>query len=207
MKPRILLTALIAAVFFSGTANAQLPGVKKVSEALPKVDLGLKLGANFNQLAGTSFKKAYQPGIVAGAFFGVRKGKFGGRIEGLVSSAKYTYTLTATTNGTYKNLYLDIPLMFEYKLLNRLWAQAGPQYSKVLNSSTDLPLSAGTVAKDYFKPSFSGVLGLEARLPAHMRVGARYILGLTDIKNASVTAASGAWHTRTIQAYVGYNFL
>src|SRR5579871_1023130 len=107
----ILLTALIAALSFSNNCNAQIPGVSKVTKALPKVDFGVKLGGNFNQLDGSSFKSAYQPGFVTGLFLGLRKGKWGGRIEGLLSSAKYTYSYTATQDGTFKNLYFDVPVL------------------------------------------------------------------------------------------------
>ncbi len=207
MKHKLLLTALSATLLFANQANAQIPGVSKVTKALPKVDLGIKVGGNFNQLAGTGFKKAYQPGIVGGVFVGVRKGKMGVRAEGLVSSAKYTYTYTATTDGTFKNIYLDIPLLFEYKIIPRLWAQVGPQFSNVISVSADPNPPAGTDPKSYFKSSFSGVLGLEAKLPAHLVVGARYILGITDVNDVSFGTAGGSWKTRTIQAYVGFRFL
>jgi opacity protein-like surface antigen len=206
MKRSQLLTVLTAALLYSATTQAQIPGVSKVTQALPKVDLGIKVGANFNQLSGNDFKQAYQPGIVAGAFVGLRKGKIGVRVEGLVSSSKYTYSITSTQDGTFKNIYLDIPVLFEYKIVSRLWAQIGPQFTSVLKVTAD-PNDPTVDPKSYFKSSFAGVLGLEAKLPVHITVGARYILGMTDIHNESVTGSSGAWKARTIQAYVGFRFL
>jgi opacity protein-like surface antigen len=207
MKRSLLLTVLTAALLYSASTQAQIPGVSKVTQALPKVDLGIKVGANFNQLSGNDFKQAYQPGIVAGAFVGLRKGKIGVRVEGLISSAKYTYAISSTKDGTFKNVYLDIPVLFEYKLVSRLWAQIGPQFSNTLSVTQDPAPPSGTDPKSYFKSSFAGVLGLEAKLPVHITVGARYILGMTDIHNESFTGTSGAWKARTIQAYIGFRFL
>ena len=214
MKHKLLLAALSATLLFSNRTEAQIPGVSKVTKMIPKVDLGLKLGANFNQLHGNSFKNSYQPGIIGGAFVGVRMNKWGIRAEGLISSAKYTYSFTkytsaysTTQNGTFKNIYLDVPVLFEYKIISRLWAQIGPQFSNVISVSATPNPPAGTDPKSYFKSGFSGVLGLEARLPIHIVAGARYILGVTDIHNESLPGASGAWNTRTIQLYVGFRFL
>jgi len=203
----ILLAAFTAALSFSNNCNAQIPGVSKVTKALPKVDLGIKLGGNFNQLNGGSAKSAYQPGVVGGVFFGLREGKWGGRIEGLVSSAKYTYSYSSTQDGTFKNIYLDVPLLLEHKLISRLWVQLGPQFSDVISVSATPNPPPGTDAKSYFKSSFAGVLGLEARLPVHFVVGARYILGVTNVNDESFSAAGGSWKARTIQAYIGFRFL
>ena len=202
MKRTLLLTVLSATLLISSVANAQ-PVVGEVTKFIPKPVLGIKLGANFNQLSGSDFQKAYKPGILAGAFGGVEWKKFGFRVEAMVNSAKYDFSYTGTQDGSFKNLYLDIPVLFELKVIPRLWLQIGPQYSDIMsvkNPDVDNP-------KQYFKSSdVSGVLGLEARLPLHFVVGARYILGFSNI-NQSVSGYSETWNTRTIQLYVGFRFL
>jgi hypothetical protein len=204
MKRTLLFAAFSANLFVSSVAHAQ-PGVGTVTKFVPKPMLGIKVGADFNQLsAGENFKQAYKPGILVGAFGGVRWKKVGIRVEAMINSAKYDYSVSGAQDGSFKNLYLDIPVLFEYKLIPRIWLQVGPQYSEVLSvKNPDLPSP-----KDFFKSSdFSGVIGLEARLPLHLVAGARYILGITDIRNQNFNSASDSWNTRTIQLYAGIRFL
>ena len=208
MKRTLLLTTL-SLLFISFSSQAQLPGVSAVKKTLPKVAFGVKLGANFNELHTTNtaaIQQAYKPGIVGGLFLSVRKGKFGGRLEGLLNSSNYTYTYNAAQNGTYKNLYLEIPLLFEYRIIDRLWAQAGPQFSDILSVSANPNPRPSVDPKTYFKSEFSGVIGLEAKLPVHLMLGVRYILGVTNVNNEALTQVSGSWKNRTIQAYVGFRF-
>jgi len=199
MKHALLLTTLSAALLFSTTSQAQIPGVSKVTKALPKVDLGIKAGASFNQATATGLTNSYKAGIVGGVFVGVYKNKIGVQAEGLVRSARFD----ASVGGFYvKTLSLDVPLMFEYKVIPRLWVQVGPQYSMLLsakdNTSTDV--------KSSFKGAdISGVLGLQVKLPVHLVAGARYIYGFSDVNNSPT--ATGAWKNRSIQAYIGFRFL
>lgn len=211
MNRLLLLPALAATLCFSNNSFAQVPGAGTVAKIVPEPTVGIKLGANFNQLSGNSLKESYKAGIMGGAFVGLRKGKIGVRVEALLNSAKYTYSISATQDGTFKNLYLDIPVLFEYKIVSRLWAQAGPQFTNTLSVSANPNPDPSKDPKDYFKSSFSGVLGLEAKLPAHITAGARYILGVTDVRNAEIKTStgtvSGAWMARTIQLYVGFRFI
>lgn len=199
MKHALLLTTLSAALLFSTASQAQIPGVSKVTKALPKVDLGIKAGASFNQTTGTGLAETYKPGIVGGVFVGVYKNKIGVQAEGLVRSARFD----ASVGGVYvKTISLDVPLMFEYKLIPRLWVQVGPQFSQVLTAkdqaSTDVKSSLNTT-------DISGVLGLQVKLPVHLVAGARYVMGFSDVNNSST--ATGAWKNRSIQAYIGFRFL
>ena len=57
-----------------GTSFAQsIPVVKQI----PKFDLGIKIGANFAQIADDGWQKTHKPGIDCGLFLGVRKNKIG----------------------------------------------------------------------------------------------------------------------------------
>ncbi len=202
MKHALLLTTLSAALLFSTTSQAQIPGVSKVTKALPKVDLGIKAGASFNQMTGSALAQSYKAGIVGGAFVGVYKNKIGVQAEGLVRSARFDFSGTAS--GSYvKTVSLDIPLMFEYKLIPRLWVQVGPQFSTVLsakdNTGTDFKSKLNTT-------DISAVAGLQVKLPVHLVAGVRYIMGFTDANNTGFSAL-GEWKNRSIQAYVGFRFL
>jgi hypothetical protein len=94
----------------------------------------------------------------------------------------------------------------EYKIVPRLWVQAGPQFNVLLSAKSDNKLYDDP--KKFFNTSSLNIVGgLEARLPAHLVAGARYILGLTDINNPSGSRTNEAWRTRTIQAYLGFRFI
>ena len=202
MKRTFLLTAVAATLLLATNANAQL-GVSKVTKALPKVDLGIKLGANFQHTSGGSLDQAYKGGVVGGAFVGLHKNKMGVQVEALIKSAKLS--ASASNNNYIKTVNLDIPVLFEYKIFWHIWAQAGPQFSTIIsakdNNSTDV--------KKYLNNGFDGVLGLEAHLPMHLNAGIRYLIGFSNINN--YPAGSGingeSWKTSTFQVYVGFRFL
>jgi hypothetical protein len=201
MKHTLLFAALSAALLFSNSAEAQIPGVSKVTKMLPKVDLGIKAGGNFQDLSKNStFKNSYAGGFVGGIFFGVTKNKIGVQAEALVKTVKYTVSIS---NNSINAIYIDVPVLFEYRLVPRLWLQAGPQFSDMLSAKN----GSNDVKKNFNTSDFAGVLGLEAKLPAHIIVGARYLLGFTDINNKSVPGATDAWHNRSIQLYVGFRFI
>ena len=204
MKSKVLLSALSAALLLSSAAHAQVPVVSKVTKALPKVTLGLKVGANFQELDSKStFDNSYKGGVVGGAFVGITKNKIGVQVEGLVKTVKYA--VAGATSSDINTVSLDVPLLLEYKIVPRLWVQLGPQFSSLLsakNGSDDVKSAFNTT-------DFSGVLGLQAILPLHIVAGARYVLGFTDVNshNASFNAGTEAWHNRSFQIYVGWRFL
>ena len=200
MKRTLLLTALSAALLFSGNIQAQsIPGVSKVTKMLPKVDLGVKVGANFQTLSGNGLASSYNGGVVGGLFVGVHKNKMGVQVEGLIKTVKYSFN-----SGTdYNTISLDVPVMFEYKIFWHIWAQAGPQFSTIISAH-----NGDKNVKDQFNTTdFAGLLGLEAHLPGHINAGVRYILGVTNVNNESASGVSGSWNNRSIQAYVGFRFL
>lgn len=205
MKKTISVAAVLVAMLFAAPSFAQIPGVSKVTKALPKVSVGIKLGANFQQLDGDGWAKAYKPGILGGAFVGVTKNKWGIQLEALVKSVQFDFSVPSGTAvpDPIKGVYLDVPVLLEYRLVHRLWLQLGPQYSELLSATS----GGNDLKKDFNAGDFSGVLGLEARLPLHLTVSARYILGFTNINNTSESGASGAWNNRTIQLAVGFRFL
>jgi hypothetical protein len=178
----------------------------KKGGVVPNIDLGVKLGANFAKLDGKSWDNGYKANFLGGVFAGMRFNKVGVQIEGFYSQTNYTvdgYGFYSLYKGFYNNAgdslkkgslkvsYFNIPVLFEVKLLPMLWAQIGPQYSGVLHVSDpdNMLQDAGS---------------LEAKLPFHLVIGARYVLGLSSMNN---TAVSDAWQQRVIQAHVGFSFL
>jgi len=202
MKRPFLLTALAATLFFTINSNAQ-PVVGTVTKILPKLTIGIKAGANMQTVTGTNaWKSNYNPGIVAGAFVGVTKNKLGVQGEVLVRSAKFDVS-SGFGGGTIKSVSLDVPVLLEYRLVSRLWIQLGPQFSSMMSAKN----GSNDVKNNFNTSEFSGVLGLQANLPLHLTAGARYVLGLTDVRNSSVNYTTEAWNNRSIQLYVGFRFI
>ncbi len=202
MKRTIFSTCLAAIMAFSVNAGAQVPVVSKVTKVLPKLTLGIKAGANMQQLTGGTWEQKLNTGFIGGAFVGVTKKKIGVQGEILVKSAKFDFN-SSIGSASVNAMYLDVPVLFEYKIVKRLWVQLGPQFSTMLSakqSSTDVKNAFNTT-------DFSGVLGLQVNLPLHFTVGARYILGVTDVNNETVTGTKEAWNNRSIQLYLGYRIL
>ena len=197
MKRTLLLFSLIA-LLSPAIVQAQVPKV-----GLPTLDLGIKVGANFQQLNGGTWSQAYKPVIVGGIFLGVRKNKIGVQAEGLINTA--SYNLKDSTKTGIRATYISIPVLFEYKLFSLLWLQVGPQYSGVVSVKSVNGFEGD--AKQVLKSGdVDGVLGLDLRL-LHFDVGARYILGFSDINNKSYTGLSESWNNRSIQLHVGFKFI
>jgi hypothetical protein len=196
---RNLLLLLIVLLLSPALVQAQIPNV-----GLPAFDLGIKAGANFEQLNGGTWQQAYKPGVVAGIFVGLRKKRIGVQVEGLINTA--TYDLKDSVKTGIRATYFSIPVLFEYKLFSMLWLQVGPQYSGVVSTKSlnSFEYGAGQVLKS---GEVDGLLGLELKLPLHLNVGARYILGFSDMNNKVLPGVTEAWNNRSIQVHVGLKFL
>lgn len=197
MKSVIIATTMMA--LLGGTAaHAQLGVAKKV---MPKVTLGAKLGANLQQVNGTSLDNAYAAGILGGLFVDVSKKKMGVRVEGLVKSAKIEFTTTA---DPIKTVGVDIPVLFQYAPIKRLKLHLGPQFTTILSAK-----QKDTDVKDLIASSDIAVAaGAEVNLPVKLTVGVRYIKGFVDLNKSSIASyANEKWTTSGIQVSVGYRFL
>lgn len=182
-----------------------------------KLKAGVKLGVNLAQLDGKSWDNGYKANLLGGLYLGVRGGRAGVQIEALFSQSGYRtgnsfYDLyhgyyndikDSVKQGAFRVNYLNIPVLFQLKLLNNVWIQVGPQYSGVV-SVKDVD---GLVhdAKGLFKSGeLSGIGGIWIDLPFHLNVGGRYVFGLSNIQDAD--DVDETWKTRTVQLHVGYSF-
>ena len=199
MKHFVFSMMCAATLFSAGTANAQL-GVKKVaSKIVPKVTIGVKLGMNMQKLDGDLPDSKYKSGIVGGAFVSVDRKKVGIRVEGLLKTAKLS--IYNTNNVKVNAVFVDVPLLLEYKIVPRIWIQAGPQFSSMLSAKS----TNGDDAKSAFNTSdVSAVIGIEAALPLKLTVGARYIYGFNNLNGATY---GGELKSRSLQFSIGYRFM
>ena len=192
------LSIILALFLCAATAvRAQVP----VLSAIPKFDLGIKGGVNYEQLNGPGVSTDYNPGFQGGIFIGVRKKRIGVQVEGLVSFSKYNIA-DSVRNGEFKATYINIPVLFEYKIIPLLWLQVGPQFSGIVSIKS--PDNFVGDAKSLFSSSAaSGVVGLELKTPLHINVGARYVFGLSNVNNFG----DDSWKQRVFEVHVGLAFL
>ena len=205
---RIFTLLALAVLGFSAKSSAQ-----KID-----VDLGIKVGANFSNINGKYWENGYKANFLGGVFLGVNGNKLGVQLEGIFSQSTYEtgkdfhslygafYNNAADSlkKGSFKVNYLSIPVLLNIKLFSRATIQLGPQYSGIVSVNDKDELIKD--AKGLFKSgSLDGVIGLQINLPARLNIGARYVIGFSDINNES--AAEDAWKQRTLQVHIGYSIL
>lgn len=213
------------------TAIACMPAMAKaqvgaaVNSVSPvKISLGIKAGANFQKLQGDTWGDATRAGYFGGLFLNATFKKYGVSGEVLFSQTSFTtsgiklaaakkaagstnYTVVDSSGkeGAFAVTTVSVPILFNLKVVNNLWLQVGPQYTAVVGIKDKDGLVKD--ANDLFKSGdISGVLGAHLNLPLNLSVGARYVMGFSDVNGGS-NSASEAWRNRSAQLYVGYSFL
>lgn len=166
--------------------------------------MGLKAGANFTKISGSSFTDEFKLNYQAGAFIelDINK-KIGIQPEVLFSQSQGTTVATGgvltAPNTSYNLNYLNIPILLRYKVGKILVLNLGPQYSILLNNDNTLVANG----KNAFKEGdFSMVGGLQLGFK-FLRVYARYNVGLNNINDVS---NSENWKSQQIQAGIGFRF-
>ena len=207
MKCTLFLFA-ITLLLFGNTINAQVADSSKAMKKKNPVTsvIGIKLGENFGHLTGGPWNDAYKGSLTVGAFTEITRKKIGIRTE-----LQYkTLELTMDESSTLNMEYLELPVLFEYRLLPALTIQAGPQFTGLIfakGSDIYNPTPDKTDYKSYFKPmDYAAVLGLEVSLPIHISAGARYIYGLSNNNHESVTQNPYAWYSQSFQVFIAYKF-
>ncbi|RYD52695.1 MAG: PorT family protein [Sphingobacteriales bacterium] len=179
---------------------------------------GLKLGANLSQLNGTSWEDGYKANILGGVYAGATAVRMGVQAEAFFTQTSFTssgktakdfYTnyyndlKDSAKSGRYRLNQLSVPILFQLKVVGPLWLQIGPQFTANLSVSDKENLLKNP--DDIFRKSnIEGVIGASAKLPFKLQVGARYVLGLTDVNNADKVQEN--WKQRSFQIHVGYSF-
>jgi len=188
-------------------AQAQIPVASKVAKALPKFYFGVKAGTAFDKLHGV--QPSYSTGFNGGLIGGIEKKKLGIQTEVLLSYVTYSVTGNNLPGLDFHIIYLDIPVLLECRIVKPVWLQFGPQLSIKMSASENL-LSDDSLKKGFSNSYFSGVIGLEARLPAHFRLGARYKYGINTYNGPvafNYAAGSAIAGGQAFQFYVCYLLL
>jgi Outer membrane protein beta-barrel domain len=202
LMKRILSVALLVTLFL-GTASAQTKQSSLLipADTLSVVGMGAKIGLDYNSITGkTSFKDANTVGFSAGGFAYVERKNIGIRVEGLVHYTTYHLRDSFISGGSLNNVSIDIPVLFEYNFLPHAWIQIGPQFSTLVSVTYDRATPDNDPKNFFQTDNFSGVIGLELRLPYKLSLGARYTYGFSNIR---ASESPEKWNASAIQAYLG----
>jgi hypothetical protein len=189
------LSILIACVFFTQTAMAQLK-------------FGLKAGANITKVDGKAFEDEFRYGYHAGGFVEIGLGgklsiqpevlfnQYQTRVD---SSFKNVYenVLNFSDNRNIKLNYLSVPVVLNYKLANILSLQVGPQFGILIDQDKSL-FKNGEEA--FSKGDFSMLGGAQINI-SKLRLTGRYIVGLNNINDID---NQNKWKNQGFQVSLGF---
>ena len=188
------------------------------------IDIGAKLGANFNRVDGDYWDNGYKANLMAGAYVPLNTSRWGVQIEPLFTQSTFStgngfsdlykdfYQMgkDSVVNGKFKVNYYNVPIMLNLKLFSKVWLQVGPQFSGTI--SVKDPDNLMDDAEAFFKNSMiSAVGGLWINLPANLTISGRYVIGLNNLNgNSSYIQhnqnVSDNWKQRLLQVGIGYTF-
>jgi hypothetical protein len=167
--------------------------------------IGIKAGANLFKVDGQSFDQQFQFGYNVGAFSEINFTKHWG-IQPEVMFNQTNYRTGDKFSDIYpggpddlkgKLNYLSMPILLSFRPVSFLSLQAGPQYGILLNGDEHLVKNAQEAFK---KGDLSMVGGVQLNL-AGFKLGARYVIGLTDINDLD---NEEKWKNQGFQVYAGF---
>lgn len=185
----------------------------------PFLNAGVKVGGSFQQLSGAPVKPA--PGLVAGIYVSKSLGRLGVRAELLGTTARYTtkylasfYTpyyagLDTTNKGDFQALYINVPLLVDYKLTEKLQILGGIQLGYVASLKDKNNAFTNIYGDNSFikTTDFSIVAGAELGLTKRIKLGARVLKGVSDVNNSKYYLKAKSWTTTGLQVSVSYKIL
>jgi hypothetical protein len=188
MKKIIFLLPVVLAIT-TFTSNAQ------------GFHLGIKAGGTATKIDGQPFNNGFTFVYHAGAFAEIDFSRKLGIQPELLFSQSQSQTVSninqiSSPFADGQNIqlnYLSIPILLNFKPVNFITFQVGPQYSILMNKGDNLTTSAQKAFKD---GDFSLVGGVQLNLGT-IKIYGRYLLGLNNISDV---ADQGKWTNRQIQA-------
>jgi hypothetical protein len=157
------------------------------------VGIGIKAGANFANQDVENINIETVTDYHFGAYVNLNLSeKFG-----ITPEVLYTAYGTKWDDIKVDYDYIAIPVMFRFKPVSLLSLEAGPQFSFLTKAENE---DLGDI-KDQLKNNDFGLgFGAALHLPLGLNVGARYVLGFTDISDVSGQSIKN----RTFQIYAGW---
>jgi opacity protein-like surface antigen len=173
--------------------------------------VGVKGGANITKVDGKAMSDEFNFGYHLGGFVELGLGKkwfvqpellwsqystqTGDDFEDIIQGA-----VNGSKNQDIKLNYLLIPITLNYRLLDWLSLQAGPQFGALLNSDKSL-LENG---QDAFNSGEFSILGGAQVNFGAFRITGRYFTSLNDISSSEI---DNAWKNKGFQIGVGVKIL
>jgi len=157
------------------------------------VGIGIKAGANFANQDVKDISVKSVTDYLLGAYVNVN---FSDK-WGITPEVLYSAYGTDWNNAKVDLDYVSIPLMLRFKPIGLISLEAGPQFSFLTKAHVE---SVGDVKDQLKNNDFGLAFGAGVHLPLGFNVGARYILGFTNISDVS----SESIKNRTFQLYAGW---
>jgi hypothetical protein len=157
------------------------------------IGIGIKAGANFANQDVTNISVETVTNYLAGAYVNVNFSKK----WGLTPEVLYTVYGSKWDNASVNLDYVAIPLMLRFKPIELLSLEAGPQFSFLTKAHHE---TYGDVKNQLKNNDFGLAFGAGLHLPLGLNVGARYVLGFTNISEVSTESIKN----RTFQVYLGW---
>ena len=213
MKKLILSVAMLATMTLS-----QAQETKTIKD--PAAKFGLKTGVNYSSASiEREVSNDVNPhvGIYAGLFTNIRlSSKLAFQPEILYSIQGYNekYTTFSTNRDTDVRLsYVNIPLEFQYKIMEKLYIETGPQIGFLLSAKADdkyydSTTNTTTEYKNVDFKSFSNkhmisyTVGAGYFVTNNLSVSLRYNMGITQIDTSSNISVKN----NVFQFGLDYNF-
>jgi hypothetical protein len=175
--------------------------------------LGVKAGANIFKIDGQSFDQSFQYGYNVGAFAELNfTSKWGIQPELTWNQTNYRTgdhfeaIFPGGTNDLKGKLnYLSIPILLSFRPIKLISLQVGPQFGVLMSGDQNLVQNGRNAFK---KGDFSVVGGAQLNLGG-LKLGARYVIGLTDINDVPNGTATNpeTWKNQGFQVYAGFRIL
>jgi hypothetical protein len=157
------------------------------------IGIGIKAGANF-----------YNPDVDNFDIKGATDYHVGGYVNinfsdkwGVTPEVLYSAYGSEWDNARVDLDYIAIPVMLRFKPISLLSLEAGPQFSFLTKAQHE---DFGDVKDQLKNNDFGLAFGAGLHLPLGFQVGARYVLGFTNIADVSTESVKN----RTFQLYAGW---
>ncbi len=199
-------------------AGAQEVVADAVTPKIPRVELGLKAGLNYNtlQMQGEpAFSIETKTGYVGGAFVSISLTDYiGVKAEALISQKSFSGSNRMDSSNyvfTRSAAYLDFPLLLQIKPAKWFHIVAGPQYSLLVSKSDRVKGDDGDLSKaikaeneSVNSNNIGGCAGVEFTFK-RLWIWGRYNVDF-ESNNWNGTSSLPAYKNEVYQVGVGFSF-
>lgn len=170
-------------------------------------ELGIKGGADVQKISGVSFNDEFAYGYHFGAYSEIKLSKtFSLQPEFYYSAAtmnkgnSFDTLYTSIDPNKIKFGYLNIPILINIKLSDKVRLQVGPRYGILSNTNLSVKANAENALKS---GDFAFVSGIQLKY-SKIRVYARYQIGLTNMNEIS---NKENWKSQSIHIGIGLKII